>query len=69
MTVDEIFQSVMRTFHYTSDKELFQCAEYWQTVDELQLNGDATWAIVKTQPQPLCSLCASTATPRDTCCA
>jgi len=39
MTVDEIFQSVMRTFHYTSDKELFQCAEYWQTVDELEMNG------------------------------
>ena len=39
MTVEEIFAQVMRNFHYTSDKELFQCAEYWQTLDELELNG------------------------------
>ncbi len=39
MTVEEIFAQVMRNFHYTSDKELFQCAEYWQTLDELEMNG------------------------------
>ena len=39
MSVDEIFAKVMRTFHYTSDKELFQTPDYWQTLDELELNG------------------------------
>lgn len=39
MSADEIFAQVMRNFHYTPDKVLFQTEDYWQTLDELELNG------------------------------
>lgn len=39
MSVDDIFKTVMATFHYTSDRAQFKTDDYWQTLEELDMNG------------------------------
>ena len=39
MSVDEIFKTVMATFRYTSDRAQFNTDDYWQTLEELDMNG------------------------------